>query len=69
MTQVCSVYWQLLRLFRRGQFYQAVKQHQAEFSTKGFTCWEQLVVMLFCQVAHLKSLRKSVWGWPVANRR
>jgi len=53
MTQVCCVYSQLLQLFPRGQFNQAVKQHQAEFSAKGFTYWEQFVAMLFCQVAHL----------------
>jgi hypothetical protein len=30
MTPVCSVYSQLLQLFPRGQFAQAVKQHRAE---------------------------------------
>jgi Domain of unknown function (DUF4372) len=39
MTQVCSVFSQLLQLFPRGQFSNAVKQHQAEFSAKKFTCW------------------------------
>ena len=62
MTQVCSVYSQLLQLFPRGQFANAVKQHQAEFSAKGFTCWEQFVAMLFCQVAHLNSLREVCLG-------
>ena len=62
MTQVCSVYSQLLQLFPRGQFAQLVKQHQAEFSAKGFTCWEQFVAMLFCQVAHLNSLREVCLG-------
>jgi len=62
MTQVCSVYSQLLQLFPRGQFAQLVKQHQAEFNAKGFTCWEQFVAMLFCQVAHLNSLREVCLG-------
>ena len=62
MTQVCSVYSQLLQLFPRGQLAQAVKQHQAEFNAKGFTCWEQFVAMLFCQVAHLNSLREVCLG-------
>ena len=62
MTQVCSVYSQLLQLFPRGQFAQVVKQHQAEFKAKGFTCWEQFVAMLFCQVAHLNSLREVCLG-------
>jgi len=60
--QVCSVYSQLLQLFPRGQFANAVKQHQAEFSAKGFACWEQFVAMLFCQVAHLNSLREVCLG-------
>jgi hypothetical protein len=62
MTKVCSVYSQLLQLFPRGQFAQAVKQHQAEFGAKGFTCWEQFVAMLFCQMAHLNSLREVCMG-------
>jgi Domain of unknown function (DUF4372) len=49
MTQVCSVDSQLLQLFPRGQFAQVVKQHQAEFNAKGFTCWEQFVAMLFAR--------------------
>jgi hypothetical protein len=48
----------LLQLFSRGEFARAVKQHSAERNAKGFTCWGQLVAMLFCQVAQLKSLRE-----------
>jgi hypothetical protein len=66
MTQVCSVYLQLFQHFPRGQFAQAIKQHQAEFSAKEFTCWEQFVAMLLCHVAHLNSLREvcpGLAGW------
>ncbi len=62
MTPVCSVYSQLLQLFSRRQFAKAVEQHQAERSAKGFTCWAQFVAMLFCQVAHLSSLREVCMG-------
>ena len=62
MTQVCSVFSQLLQLFSRGEFAQAVKQHSAERNAKGFTCWGQFVAMLFCQVAQLKSLREVCMG-------
>ncbi len=62
MTQVCSIYSQHLQLFPRGQFANAVKQHQAEFSAKGFTSWEQLVAMQFCQVAHMNSLCEVCLG-------
>jgi hypothetical protein len=56
------VYSQLLQLFSRRQFAKAVEQHQAERSAKGFTCWAQFVAMLFCQVAHLSSLREVCMG-------
>ena len=39
MTQVSSVFSQLLQLFSRGEFARAVKQHSAERNAKGFTCW------------------------------
>jgi Transposase DDE domain/Domain of unknown function (DUF4372) len=62
MTQVCSVFSQLLQLFSRGEFARAVQKHQAERNAKGFTCWGQFVAMLFCQVAQLKSLREVCMG-------
>ena len=62
MTQVCSVFSQLLQLFSRGEFARAVKQHSAERNAKGFTCWGQFVAMLFCQVAQMKSLREVCMG-------
>ena len=62
MTQVCSVFSQLLQLFSHGEFARAVKQHSAERNAKGFTCWGQFVAMLFCQVAQLKSLREVCMG-------
>jgi Transposase DDE domain/Domain of unknown function (DUF4372) len=62
VTQVCSVFSQLLQLFSRGEFARSVKQHSAERHAKGFTCWGQFVAMLFCQVAQLKSLREVCMG-------
>jgi Domain of unknown function (DUF4372) len=62
MLQVCSVYSQLLQLFSRGEFARAVKHHQAERNAKGFSSWEQFVAMLFCQLAHLNSLREVCMG-------
>jgi len=62
VTQVCSVFSQLLQLVSRGEFARAVKKHSAERNAKGFTCWGQFVAMLFCQVAQLKSLREVCMG-------
>jgi hypothetical protein len=62
VTQVCSVFSQLLQLFPHREFARAVKEHKAERHAKGFTCWGQFVAMLFCQVAQLKSLREVCMG-------
>jgi hypothetical protein len=39
-----------------------VKKHNAERGAKGFSCWTQLVSMLFCQLAHADSLREICNG-------
>ena len=62
MSQVSSVFSQLLQLFSRGEFERAVKQHKAERHAKGFSCWGQFVAMLFCQLAQMKSLREVCLG-------
>ena len=48
--------------FRAGSSLRAVKHHQAERNAKGFSSWEQFVAMLFCQLAHLNSLREVCMG-------
>ena len=53
-----SLFSQLLDLSSRNQFQNVVKAHQAERLMKGFTCWEQFVVMLFCQLTQAHSLRE-----------
>jgi len=62
MVRVASVFSQILTLFPRTEFHAAVKQHEAERNAKGFTCWEQFVAMMFCQVAQAKSLREICSG-------
>ncbi len=41
MSQVCSIFSQLLKLFPRSEFEQAVRQHRGERHARGFTCWGQ----------------------------
>src|SRR5437016_8651070 len=50
MTRFSSIFSQLLQLFPRLEFEQAVKEHHAERSTKGFSSWSQFVALLFCQL-------------------
>jgi len=62
MLRVASLFSQVLSLFPRTEFQQAVKQHQAERYSKGFSCWDQFVAMLFCQLAQARSLREISQG-------
>ena len=62
MSQVCSIFSQLLQLFPRAEFEQAVRQHRGERHARGFTCWGQFVAMLFCQLGRAQSLREICGG-------
>jgi len=62
MVKTASLFSQLLEQFPRHEFAKLVKKHQAEYASKGFTCWTQFVSMLFCQVAHADSLREICNG-------
>ncbi len=62
MIRSASIFSQLLRMFNRNDFFRAVRHHQAEKHSKGFSCWDQLVAMLFCQFAQAHSLREICGG-------
>ena len=62
MIRVASVFSQLLNIFSRQDFFRAVKDHEAERYSKGFSCWDQFVSMLFCQLAQAHSLREICGG-------
>lgn len=60
--QHASLFAQLLDFIPRNRFDQLVRRHQAEKGAKGFSCWDQFVAMLFCQVGQAHSLREIVMG-------
>ena len=62
MTRFCSIFSQLLQLFPRTEFQQAVVATKAERHARGFTCWGQFVAMLFCQLGRAHSLREICGG-------
>jgi hypothetical protein len=62
IVQAASLFNQLLQHFPRIEFGALVKKHNAERCAKGFSCWSQLVSMLFCQLAHADSLREICNG-------
>ena len=62
MNRFCSIFSQLLQLFSRIEFQQAVMETKAERHARGFTCWGQFVAMLFCQLGRAHSLREISGG-------
>ena len=62
MNRFSSIFSQLLQLFPRSEFQYLVMTTQAERHAKGFTCWGQLVAMLFCQLGRAHSLREITGG-------
>jgi len=62
MNKYSGIFGQILRLFPRVEFQRAVKETVAERGMKGFTCWQQFVAMLFCQLWQAHSLREIAGG-------
>ena len=53
---------QLLKLIPRTEFESLVKQTKAQYASKGFSSWAQLVAMMFCQLGRAHSLREIEGG-------
>jgi hypothetical protein len=62
MVNTGSLFSQVLSLIRRDRFARIVGEFKAEKGSKGFSCWDQLVSMLFCQLAQAKSIREIQGG-------
>lgn len=62
MKRFCSIFSQLLELFPRVEFEQAVREHKAERHARGFSSWTQFVAMLFGQLGRAHSLREICGG-------
>src|ERR1039458_630897 len=60
--KVCSIFSQVLKLFSRGEFEKAVKEHKAERHARGFTSGGQFMAMLFCQLGRAHSWREICGG-------
>ncbi len=62
MNRFSSIFGQILHLFPRREFFEAVEATRAEKGAKGFSCWEQFVAMMFCQLGQANSLREICGG-------
>jgi hypothetical protein len=66
MVSVASLFAQVLSLVSRRDFRAAVVGRDAEKAAKGFSCWDQFVAMLFCQLGGAHSLREICGGLATA---
>lgn len=62
MNKFSSIFGQILQIFSKQEFYQAVMRTSAERGAKGFSCWQQFVAMMFCQLGQAQSLREICGG-------
>ncbi len=62
MIKTASPFSQLLQKFPQLDFQYLVRRHNTEKSAKGFSCWLQFVVVLFCHLGHADSLREICNG-------
>ena len=58
MVRTASLFSQVLGLFQRTEFASHVRDLESDRAAKGFSSWDQLVSMLFCQLAQARSLRE-----------
>ena len=62
MNKFNSIFGQILKVFPRLQFDVLAKEVKASKNTKGFSCWDQFVSMMFCQLGQANSLREICGG-------
>ena len=62
MNRFSSIFGQILSLFSKREFFEKVCETKAERNAKGFSCWDQFVAMLFCQLGQAHSLREICGG-------
>lgn len=69
MNRVSSIFSQILQVIPRQEFQSIVQQHKGERHARGFSCWSQLISMLFCQLGRAHSLREICGGLATCEGR
>lgn len=57
MRHYNTIFSQILNLIPRHQFETIVKKHKADRYVKYFSCWQQLITLVFAQIRSKDSLR------------
>ena len=66
MNKFNNIFGQILKIFPRTRFEIFVKETNASVNAKGFSCWDQFVAMLFCQLGQAHTLREICGGLATA---
>jgi hypothetical protein len=66
MVPPTSLFAQVFKIVDRTAFERIVREHEGEKHAKGFSCWDQFVSMLFCQMGSAHSLREICGGLRTA---
>jgi len=64
-----NIFAQIIELVDRKMFFHTVKKHNGEKHSKGFTCWDQFVSMMFMQFGKAQSLSEICIGLGSCNGR
>jgi hypothetical protein len=67
MKFTTNMFSQILQIIPHSIFAQLVFKNRSDRHAKGFSSWDQLVAMLFCQFAQAKSLREISDGLAVTG--
>ena len=62
MKRFCSIMTQLLQVFPRAEFQQAVNATRAERHCRGFASWDHFVAMMYSHLGDAQSLREITGG-------
>lgn len=68
MSKHKTIFRNLLDLLPKNQFKKFVGQHDADKYYKSFSCWNQLVVLLYAQITGKDSLRDIEIGFRYQNK-
>lgn len=69
MSHFNTIYNQLLHLIPRHQFENLVKRYDGDRYVKYYTCWQQLMTLLYAQIRGKDSLRDIVTSLNAQNSR
>lgn len=57
-----NIFAQLVDLVGQKEYQKIVRKHNGDKHAKGFTCWEQLVSLMFCHIGKAQSLKEICIG-------